>query len=281
MLNSLLTSLSTSLRIGLSKNGITLLRLSGWRQRKQQMLADELLSTEDSLTPQRIAAQIGKLIKESGCEGLPVEVIVSEAWVRNFIVTPPKNCSRLEDCRAAANMRFQTLYGEGLGNWYVEADWDPQYPFLSCALPQTLRSVLLQVANEHHLTLTSIVPHFIASWNRWHSQIMSNSWFGLVHENNLTLGIVNAQRLCGVRTVSISEDTWNDPQWFSDHVLREALRLNVPATTSLQLCGEVPGQWTTKTFGTLHCMRLDSMLKTPSQTGQSTSLTLASLGLLQ
>jgi hypothetical protein len=217
----------------------------------------------------------------TGCEGLPAEIIVADEWVRMFMVTPPKNCSRIEDCRAAANMRFQSLYGEGVSDWHLEADWDPQYPFLACALPQPLRSALLQVATEHRLTLTSVLPHFIATWNRWHRQLTATSWFGMVHDNTLTLGIVDQQRLCGVRTVSMPDHAWNDPQWLPDYVQREALRLNVSTITSLQLGGAVPGQWATKTIGTLECTRLDGDAQTPSQASRSASLILAHSGLHQ
>jgi hypothetical protein len=281
MLKSLMTSLSTSLRIGLSKNGITLLRLSGWRQREHQMLADDALSNEEILTPHQIAVQLGQFIKETNCDGLSAEVIVADEWVRMFIVTPPKNCSRIEDCRAAANMRFQSLYGEGVSEWYIEADWDPQHPFAACALPQSLRSALLQVATERRLTLTSILPHFIVSWNRWHRQLTSNSWFGIVNDNLLTLGIIDQGRLCSVRTVLLPEHAWEDTQWLPDYILLEGLRLNVSAATSLQLCGAIPGQWMTKAIGSLQCIRLDGDRQTPTQTGQSTSLVLAHSGLQQ
>ena len=257
MLKSLMTTWGTSLRIGLSRNGITLLRLSGWPNSQSQILFDDALSDQDSLTPAQIAVQLSHLIKVAGCEGMPTEVIMSDEWVRIFIVTPPKNCSRIEDCRAAANMRFQSLYGEGVGEWFIEADLSPQFPFLACAMQKSLRTVLLQVASEHRLTLKSILPHFIASWNRWHRQLDSTSWFGMVHDNNLTLGIVDQKRLFGVRLVSLPNHAWSDPQWLPDHVLREALRLNVPAATSLQLCGAIQGQWTSKTIGSVHCMRLD------------------------
>jgi hypothetical protein len=280
MIKSFVSSLDTSLCIGLSKNGIALLRVSGWRQRQCQLLSDVALS-EAAMAPTQIAAELGKLIKETSCDGLPATVIVADEWVRVFVVTPPKNCSRIKDCHAAANMRFQTLYGEAASGWHIEADWDPQHPFLACALHQSLRSGLQQLAADHRLTLTSVLPHFIAVWNRWHRQLTLSNWFGMVHDNHLTLGIVDQQRLCGVRTTSLPEHAWIDQKWLPDYVLREALRLNVPATTSLQLCGEIPGQWTTHTFGPLHCTRLDGIHQTSSRAGLSASLILAGSGLPQ
>jgi hypothetical protein len=279
MLKSLVASWSTSLRIGLSRNSITLLRLSGWPKRQSQILFDEELPNQDSLTPAQVAVHLSHLIKEASCEGLPVEVIVSDDWMRIFIVTPPINCSRIEDCRAAANMRFQFLYGESVGEWYIEADLNPQFPFLACAIPMSLRAVLLQVASEHRLTLKSILPHFIATWNHWQSQLDSISWFGMVYDNTLTLGIVDQQRLCGVRNVPLPNHAWSDPQWLSDYILRESLRLNVPAATTLQLCGTIQSQWASKKIGSLQCIRLDGDHQNTTLGGGSPSLILATSGL--
>lgn len=278
MLKALATSWGTTLRIGLSKNGIALIRISGWPQRQSQILFDEALPNQDSLTPAKIAVQLSHLIKEANCVGLQTEVMVSDEWMRIFIVTPPKNCSRIEDCRAAVNMRFQSLYGEGVGEWFIEADLNPKLPFLACAMPKSLHSALLQVASEYRLTLISILPHFIATWNHWHRKLDSTSWFGIVHDTTLTLGIVDQKRLCGVRMVPLPSDPWSDPQWLPEHVLREALRLNVPAASSLQLCGAMPGEWTTKSFGSLHCLRLDGDKQAAARKGDSASLILANTG---
>jgi hypothetical protein len=279
MLKSLVSSLSTSLRIGISKNGMTLLRVSGWRQHQVELLADIVLLTEESKSPRHIASQLEKLIKKTNCEGLPTAVIIDDEWARFFMVTPPNNCSRIEDCRAATNMRFQSLYGEAITDWFIEADWDPQHPFLACALPQSLQSELLLVAANCRLTITSIIPHFIATWNHWHQNLPTTSWFGVVNEGQLTLGIVDQDRLCNVRTATLTDNIWDDPEWLPDYINREALRLNVPAINSLQLCGDIPGQWTTCTIGKLQCVRLDGDNHISSQAGKSASLILANIGL--
>jgi hypothetical protein len=279
MLKSLVSSLSTSLRIGISKNGITLLRVSGWRQQQVEQLADIALSHDELKSPKQISLQLEKLIKKTNCEGLPTAVIVDDDWARFFMVTPPLDCSRIEDCRAASNMRFQSLYGEAASDWLIVADWDPQHPFLACALLQSLQSELLLVAANCRLTITSIIPHFIATWNYWHLKLPSTSWFGIVNEDLLTLGIVDQHRLCNVRTATLIDYIWDDPEWLPDYINREALRLNVPAINSLQLCGDIPGQWTMCTIGELQCVRLDGDILISSQAGKSTSLILANTGL--
>ncbi|HEY8102394.1 MAG TPA: PilN domain-containing protein [Burkholderiaceae bacterium] len=249
---------NSSLRIELSKNSMTLAHLYGWQHSKREVLSTTPLSTSDLSSPTQLASQLGKILQDAKCSALPTSVIVADELVRLFIATPPKHCSRIDDCRAAADLRFLTLYGEAVNDWQIEAEWDAQHPFLACALPRSLHTTLLQIATEHQLTLTRILPQFIATWNHWHRRLASTSWFGFIHGNHLTLSILDQQHLIGVRLVTLPDETANDAQWLSDYVNCEALRLNLPAPASLQLCGDIVQQWTNQTMGTLRCVRLDS-----------------------
>jgi Tfp pilus assembly protein PilN len=249
---------SSSLHIELSMNSITLTHQHGWRQRKREVLGCVMLSPGDMSSSMQLTSKLGKLIKDANCNALRTSVTVADDLVRLFIVTPPRHCGHIDDCRAAADLRFQTLYGDAVHDWQIDADWDAQQPFLACALPRSLRSALLQVAAEYRLVLTRVIPQFIARWNEWHRRLPPTSWFGFIQDNHLTLGIIDQQRLAGVRILALPDNASNDVQWLSDHVSCEALRLNLPAPTSLQLCGDIAEQWIDQTTGTLRCFRLDA-----------------------
>ena len=279
MLESVVTSLSSLLRIGIASNGISLLRSSGWPQRTHQILAEESIANGGTLTQVQLAALLEKLIQAANCDGLNTEFILADELVRLFMVTPPLNCSRLDDCRAAAHMRFQALYGEGAKDWYIEAEWDPQFPFLACAMPRALRADLLKITQTHHLTIKSLLPNFISTWNRWHRQLISDAWFGMVINKNMTLAIVDQGRLCGVRTAPLPDQAWSDPQWLPDYVSREALRMNVPAITTLQVSGSFPAHWIDNKVGPVNCIKLDGNQPAAVAEGQSVSLFLAQSGL--
>jgi len=217
------------------------------------------------MSPTALATQLGTIIQEAKCEGLSASVMIADELVRIFVVVPPKNCGHIEDYRAAAEIRFETLYGESTNGWHIEADWHVQHPFIACAVPQSLSTALRQVATEQRLTLTTLLPHFIATWNRWHRQLISSSWFGFVHDQHITVGLIDQQRPCGVRTIPLPDNAWTDTQWLADHVNCEALCLNVAAPTSLQLCGDLPPQWASSTIGSLQCLRLDTPTKIRSR----------------
>lgn len=234
-----------------------MLRSTGWR-RQPELLVDRPLANEAAVTPERLALQLRTILTETKCCGVPATIVLADEWVRLFMATPPHNTGRLQDCRAAAAMRFQALYGEPGHEWQLEADWDARHPFLACAIPHVLLNALRQVAQDCALQLISVTPHFIAAWNRWHKSLQAGAWFGVVSDNFLTLGLIDQKRLCAVRTTALPADACDDPHWMTAHLAREALRMNLALPTQIQLCGQVPGQWVTQATGALQCTRLET-----------------------
>lgn len=233
--------LGSALRIGLSKHGIAILHTGGWRA-KTTVLADHALTEQAFATPELLMLQCRTLLAEAKCARLPVTVILADDWVRLFMVTPPHNTARLQDCRAATAMRFQALYGEPSSGWRLEADWHARLPFLACAMPHALLAALQEVVLERKLDLISVMPQFIAAWNTWHADLHADAWFGIVQQEALTLGAIDRQRLCAVRAVAIPPDG-HSRDWLHAHVMREALRLNMPVPRRLQLYGTAPANW--------------------------------------
>lgn len=258
-----------SLRIGLSRTRITLLETGGLLRPRPRLLANAALAAEASTMPERLGAQLDSMLIAANCSRLATTIVLSDDWARFLMVTPPKNSGSVQDCRAAAEMRFQDLYGDPVSGWKLEADWDAQHAFLACAVPQPLLNVLQQTALKNRLKLISVTPQFIAMWNCWQRKLQANAWFGVVHAELLTLGAIDRQRLCAVRTAAVPPGAWQDKHWLPEHLAREALRLNLPVPSQLQLCGSVPGQWATQTVGALTCTRLDAHLSL-AESGPST-----------
>jgi len=243
------------LNIVLSANGIALIRNSGWFKKQHMVLAERVCAEDD------LAVQLRSMLAESKCERLPTTITLSDAMVRIWMVTPPQNTVRLSDCQAAAAARFQALYGEPMTDWELSADWDPRQPFLACALPRKLLQTLQSIAQERQLTLLEIAPQFIATWNRRHAQLAPDAWLGVLHGHVLTIGAVHQQRLCGVRVTSLTSESLNDKHWLQQHLKREALRMNLPTPSQLQLCGSAPAHWVIQTAGAegaIRCTPLES-----------------------
>jgi hypothetical protein len=246
--------------IGLSKTAIAVLRTGGWRG-ATAILADRPLTEGGALAP-----QCATLLADADCAGLPLTVTVSDQWARLFMVTPPHNSGRLQDFQGAAAMRFQSLYGEGIDDWQLVADWHTRKPFLACALPHSLLETLRQAALHSKLHLMSVKPQFALVWNKWNHKLGAGAWFGVVQENSLTLGAIApaSQRLCAVRTIAIPSGG-DDPRWLREQVERVALRLDLPTPTQLQLAGNLRQYWiageTSAADGTLTVSNIEKIDK--------------------
>lgn len=254
----MLDRLNKNLRIGVSHTGIALLQTSGWMRSRVKLLSERGMTAEQAASADWLAARLSSMIAEAKCISQTVTVIVADDLVRMFMVNPPQNATRLQDCRAAAEMRFHALYGDALAGWQLEADWNAKRPFLACAIPCALPAALRAAISERRLALVEIVPRFIAAWNRWHAVLRPDKWFGAVYDGMLTLGVMDGQRLRAVRSMPLPAGGWDNGAWLSEHLAREALRLNLVAPKGMQLCGDIPGQWATQTFGALVCERLDA-----------------------
>lgn len=269
----MLERFNSSLRIGVARSGLALLQSSGWRRPRITPLSETSFTTAEGTSAERIAGHMGRMLAEAECTQRAASIVLSDDWVRLFMVKPPRNAACLQDCRAAVAMRFQVLYGESASGWQFDADWDVKHPFLACAVPQPLLTALHQKAAEHRLTLIEIVPEFIAAWNRWYPAIKPDAWFGVARAGMLTLGVIQERRLHAVRAIAVPADGWQDRQWLAAHLSREAMRLDVPVASRVQLCGTVPDAWIDHAVGQLMCDRLGSM-----QRDQSPALALAYTG---
>ncbi|MFD2273961.1 hypothetical protein ACFS07_31250 [Undibacterium arcticum] len=247
-----------TLRIGVSRTSLTLLQSSGWLRRRDSVVSDLQLTTEETASSDQIAAHLDAMLTDGKCRDQAVTVILADDLVRYFMVTPPRNVKRLQDCRSAAAMRFSILVrrtrrrlanGGRLG--FAKAI------FLSCALPHSLLSVLQQAADKHQLKLIAVLPQFVAAWNQWRSVIKPDAWFGVAHADSLTVAAIDRQGLRAVRTTALASEHRQDEHWLPAHVKREALRLNLAQPSRIQLCGVLAAHWSAHTASSPPCERLD------------------------
>lgn len=249
----MLERFGAGLRIGVSAQALTLVRSSRWRG--AAVLAELALDGHAPGAPERLAPALRQLLQ--GQRGLPLTIVLDDALVRLWQVVPPQGATRLGDVKAAAALRFQSLYGEAPAAWCVTADWDAGAPFFAAALPRTLLALLEAAARDAHCGIVEIAPQFIHAWNRWHRALKPGAWFALAHEGLLTLGAGDGRRLSALRSVPLPAA--NDLAWLQAQVAREALRLNLAVPQQVQACGQVPPAWTAgaATEGGFGCSRLD------------------------
>jgi hypothetical protein len=250
--------LPNSLRLSITPTAIVLRQSSGWWNARMRIVAECALSKEARHSPQLLTGELARVLKDAACANKPITVVLADELVRMFMVTPPLNTTSLEDCQAAMSMRARHLYGEDISNWELQADLQANQAFLVCAMPAWLLSAIKKLTNEHRLTLLSIMPHFVTAWNRWYTDLHDDGWFGICHGNTLTLAALHQKKLGVVRTLPIQAAVWQDPQWLSAQLTREALRINMPIPHRIQLCGAVPDHVFSSMNSSLECLRLDT-----------------------
>ena len=238
------------LRIGVSRQGLALVKASRWNSAPPEVLGQLEFPATDMPGYEGIAAGVRQLLTGAGCTGGQASVVLADDLVRMWQVAPPPGSARLADLEAAAALRFQTLYGESPALWKLAAGWDAAQPFLAAAMPRQLLALLEQAASAQQVELVEIAPQFIAGWNQWRKAVRPGAWYGLVQQRVLTLGIVSGAAVSAVRAVALPEGA--TLEWLGRHVAREALRLNLPAPGRLAVSGQAPLAWNSSA-GQLAC----------------------------
>lgn len=237
----MLKRLGHSLTIGVSREGLTALRLSRWRGPAATVLAERPLQTDELDDPARLAAALRALVAGQDCQALPLSVVLADDLVRMWQVNPPQGASRLADIEAACALRFQTLFGESMAGWRVASAADWRAPFFAAAMPHALYESLTAFAREAGMPLVSMSPQFVVAFQRWRKALVPDGWFAVVHGGLLTLGVHDGSQLQAVRSLPMPADAGTP--WLRAQLDREALRLDLARPQALQCCGQVPHGW--------------------------------------
>ena len=252
-------AIGQSLRLEVAAHAVSVRRISRWRGERVTELAAQAIAPSGEHPFDAIANALRALLGELEVSGWPVTFTLADELTRMWRVTPPPGAARLADMEAAAGLRFQSLYGEPPSAWRISADWDSAKPFFAAAVPRALLAVLELVAQEFKLAIVGIEPRFVGAWNRSRRGLKPGAWFGLVHDNLLTLAAIEAgaKDMRAIRPLPIPHGA--DQYWLTQTLQREALLLDMAAPELLQVSGDAPAIWTTPASGTqhIHCTALD------------------------
>jgi hypothetical protein len=259
------------LHVAIGQTSLSVHMVRGWKEAVPACVAALPLAGRSA---QQIAATLEQALDDARHGGAHVRIAVADAYTRLFMVQPPRNASGMRDMRAAAAMRFKSLYEMPADAWRIEADWNAEMPFLACGMPKDLLAGLEPVLAKRRLKLLEIAPNFVVAWNRWHARLKEGAWFGVVHESMLTLAPSANASISALRPLPVPATGWKNDDWLIEHMQREALRLSLPALGQLQICGDLPAGWTDRIVTGIALQRLQA----PSKTPQAALLKLAQEG---
>lgn len=187
-------------------------------------------------TPDLMAESIATVLASLG-DRLPVHAMLDDDIVRYFMVTPPANGMRLQDLKGAADLRFQTLYGESVTPWKLVADWHGNLPFLACAVPRRVLEALRAATAARRSRLMSVTPAFVATWNAMRRDLSADVWLATLNDGALTLGVIGRSSrpsLAAVRTL-IPQSNDLSTASLCEEVARAALFENVQPPSLLHI----------------------------------------------
>lgn len=231
-----------SARIEVGTDSIRVVLTEGLLQRRERPVLDS--ATDGAVTDAAtVVGQIRQVIEQSGVSRMPVDITLPDGLARMWVVAPPANAASLDDCQAAAQLRFASLFGAAPTGWTIRADWNARHAFLACALPTTLIDQIVALCDARGLTPRCIMPRFVSVWNRYCRRLTDGAWLATLTGQLLTVGVVHNGRLAAVRSVPVTLAGLSTPGWLTTHLQREALLLDTGIPTSLHVLGELPAQW--------------------------------------
>ncbi|MGW8391250.1 hypothetical protein [Pseudoduganella sp. HUAS MS19] len=237
----MLNHFAQSLRIEVTPHALRLLRVKRWGTAAPQLLAEQALAANGpgaAGVAEALPAALAALLAGRDAGARAASFVLSDELVRLWQVTPPVQAARLADLEGAAALRFHTLFGETPAAWHISADWNAAAPFMAAAVPRLLKAAIDSAAAKHGLTVTGIVPNFVAAWNRHAGALKNDAWFGVAQDNVLALAACEEGKLRAVRHVAIPHGA--DHSWLTQAAQREALLLGMQPPALIQLSGEVP-----------------------------------------
>jgi len=224
------------LRVGISPSSVVVTATQGLWRRTNQIVAVRSVQAEKMGVFQHLCDMLSGMVTDHGLQGSTVSLVISDALVRQWLVEPPSNVGSLDDLRAAAASRFQSLFGELPVQWEIRADWQSVRPFVAAALPQVYVQALNTTLKACSLQADSICSQTVVALNRWGSSLSANSWLVLYQDDRATILVVDSQAaLAGLRQVQCGPQEIANESSFTQFLQLQAMLMGVPLSPIIQI----------------------------------------------
>lgn len=191
-----------------------------------------LATVEDAIT---------SCLAEGHGSNLDVDIVVSDAYARFWIVVPPNNATTRGDLRLCALWRFEELFGESPAAWNLQADWHATRRFMACAVPLALTDAIRSALSSRRIRIQCCVSRFVAEWNRHHRRVRKHdTWFGVSNDSIVTMALVQDQRIAHVRKVRQPSGEEMQLDTLASALRCVALQHEARLPESVLLCGDMP-----------------------------------------
>lgn len=186
----------------------------------------------------------------------PIDIVVSDAYARFWIVVPPRNASTRRDLRLCMLLRFEELFGDSPDIWSLQADWHATKPIIASAFPLSLINAIRSGISSSRMGVKRCVPRFVAEWNRHcRSFRQGEAWFAVSNDSAFTVALIQNRRISFIRKVRQQFGEEADLSTVASTLRSLALHYDGPAPQTVILSGDVPVTWHGTDIGGFHFKR--------------------------
>lgn len=137
---------------------------------------------------------------------MDVEVILSDRFVRYATIPWSDEVQTQGEMAALARIQFETLFGEPVMDWEIQADCDAYGKVgVGCAMDKACLAALQELMAASTLRLTSLQPYFMRAFNRWRHRVnAAEALFAVVDPDHCVLAGLKADGWHSIRSFRLS-----------------------------------------------------------------------------
>jgi hypothetical protein len=137
---------------------------------------------------------------------MDVEVILSDRFVRYATIPWSDQVQTRGEMAALARIQFETLFGEPVMDWEIQADCDAYGKVgVGCAMDKACLAALQELMAVSTLRLTSLQPYFMRAFNRWRHRVNApEALFAVVEPDHCVFACLKADGWHSVRSFRLS-----------------------------------------------------------------------------
>lgn len=185
------------LKIGLARDRIELVRLTGWLKPKVVAQCIETIDTgvlNENSGGSKYTALLARLSEISGQEkwqDVEVTILLSSEMTRYLSFPKHANIKQAEELKSFALHQFIQIYGEAVNNWAIKVSVCKAGENIASAVESNFLDGLREIFSNKQQKLISIKPALMTAFNLHKKELQNKScWFVLSENGCLTYALI-------------------------------------------------------------------------------------------
>jgi hypothetical protein len=187
---------------------VALVRLNRGLRPKVVASVEVGIGADSARQPQTAFARLAELLTDTQWQNASAQVVLADYWVRYVIVPAPAIALDADGRLSHARYVLADQFGDAVSQWTVTlTDSPPGESYLACAMPSALPTEIGDVFSAANLTLKSLRPKLVVSFNAWRQRLSGDeSWFVSLEEGSLAAVQIVAGHWHRVHTMRLPSD---------------------------------------------------------------------------